>query len=1378
MSESGLIMRSSPVDTGSVAEILPPGHGMVRVATRPDAFYMAGRVCELPAGLTVREMVEAVVPDPAMRAISGVRIAGEEYLPEHWHLIRPKPGTLVEVVAGAGDMGGGEGGKDPLRTVLTIAVIVAAAYTGGLSLGTLSVMGAQISVASLAAAAVSIAGGMLINAIAPPSKPKLPEISGAGSTNRDSPTYDIAGARNQARQFGVVPRVLGEHMIVPPYGALPYTEIVGDDEYLRMLFVWSIGPAKVADRKIGETDLAEFDDVETEFRRGYQASQLTAKGNWDASAGSYPASPVFGDTWTVSVAGTVDGVAYEVGDTIVFNGLDDAANSEAWDRNGDQPLTLFSNDVFQEDLAVELTADGGAEVRTSQAQSDELSIDITFPQGLVYFSNGGARSSLTVQIKVEYSPAGEDDWSNAPDLEGGILSVTAARSSAVRAGHRWTVPRGQYDVRLTRQTADSTDSQTINGCSWTALRSVSSVYPIDCEVGLAVEAVRIKATGQLRGIIDQYRGTVTSILPAWDSGTESWVEGPTRNPGAIFRALLQDAGQARPVADAGVELDDLADWHGKCASRGFAFDGVIDFAASTRELLQDVAAAGGAGVARPGGKWSVTIDEEKPVVQHFTPRNSWGFSASKVFADLPHALRCRFPNRDLDWRQDERIVYRDGYNATNATEYEGFEQFGITDPDHIWVRARESIASGVLRPERYSIKTDPAWLVAQQGSAIRVQHDVILVGLASGRIKSVTDDGAGDATGFVVDEVLEMEEGKSYVLRVQHVEDDGSVTSTVYPIDTEAGGITDPTLTTTIALADAPEVDDLFLFGESGLDSIEGVVLAIRPRDDLSAEIVFVDAAPEIAEAAAATRDFAPADVSAAADTVSIEAHPFHDRDVVQLSTTGTLPAPLAVLTDYHVTGRTADSLQLAATSGGAAIDLTDAGTGTHTITRRIPDFASSITAATALAVPVAIYTRSGGTVLFREPDGSWTSRILITVKKPGGLQTDVDGLEARFRPSGSAGPWESAFSDRGAGEISLMPVEDGVTYEFQLRWTLGDGGAGAWSTLATHTVEGKTAPPSDVTGFSAQQNGNVVTFRWAQIADLDRNGYTLRYTARGSGAGWDDWIFLSRETRGTLVTNAGLPPGDWTVGVKAIDTSGNESDSEATFDIVVANANDIVATRSEDPRWPGAVDGYIKHYVSGRLIPESNSLAADMSDAELWDQLCHDPVLAPTYEIGQPIDLGFDADGVRVWGEVTAGLGPGETGAADAELEIDYRDDAAAYDGWESWTIGSGDFRHLKARLVGNNSNGAASISAFDVTADVIERTETGEDAVVAPGGTHIAFARRFHQKPNVQATADGGAALYPVKSNVDGEGFDLHVFDAAGNDVGGTVDWEATGA
>lgn len=56
----------------------------------------------------------------------------------------------------------------------------------------------------------------------------------------------------------------------------------------------------------------------------------------------------------------------------------------------------------------------------------------------------------------------------------------------------------------------------------------------------------------------------------------------------------------------------------------------------------------------------------------------------------------------------------------------------------------------------------------------------------------------------------------------------------------------------------------------------------------------------------------------------------------VQLTTTDTLPDPLAVLTDYEVLNRTDDTIELTTVGGTTPITLIDNGTGTHTITKAV----------------------------------------------------------------------------------------------------------------------------------------------------------------------------------------------------------------------------------------------------------------------------------------------------------------------------------------------------------------------------------------------------------------------------------------------------------
>ena len=201
----------------------------------------------------------------SMTSISRVTI-GTWYVPKDGHTV------TVRVIP----QGGGGGGKNPLRTILTLAVVAASFYFApGLGASLASSFGAagagstvfgSLTYQGLAGALLTVGGTLLVNAIAPIRPPSLSGLSGSG--NRESPTLFIEGARNAARPFGTVPIVLGKHRHVPPLGVTNYTEVKNGDSFLKMLVVWGYGPLKIENVKIGDTPIANFDGVTIENREG------------------------------------------------------------------------------------------------------------------------------------------------------------------------------------------------------------------------------------------------------------------------------------------------------------------------------------------------------------------------------------------------------------------------------------------------------------------------------------------------------------------------------------------------------------------------------------------------------------------------------------------------------------------------------------------------------------------------------------------------------------------------------------------------------------------------------------------------------------------------------------------------------------------------------------------------------------------------------------------------------------------------------------------------------------------------------------------------------------------------------------------------------
>ncbi|MEE8534769.1 MAG: hypothetical protein V3S45_01915 [Kiloniellales bacterium] len=441
------------------------------------------------------------------------------------------------------------------------------------------------------------------------------------------------------------------------------------------------------------------------------------------------------------------------------------------------------------------------------------------------------------------------------------------------------------------------------------------------------------------------------------------------------------------------------------------------------------------------------------------------------------------------------------------------------------------------------------------------------------------------------------------------------------------------------------------------------------------------------------------------------------------------------------------------------------------------------------VAPPTGLTLTSGTAALFLKADGTVVSRIKAAWTEPDDIfVTDGGSVEVQFKKTADSTWRRAALTPGDATEAFVFEVEDGVAYDVRARSinALGvksDDGDPWAATVTGHTVIGKTALPADVTGFSAAQNGNVVNFRWDQVADLDLGGYEIRYNPDPTSKPFPpafEWSIatpLTEVTRGTAITSAQVPPGDWTFLIKAVDTSGNQSNLQASADAtVVAEGFDVILQREQAPGWPGTLTGFVKHHT-GVLVPDSQNLASD-DGFETFDQFVVNPVASATYEAPEFV-LSFD-DTVRVWGTIISELGPGETtGLADPALEIDHRLNAGAYDGFEPWTIGNVEAGFIKLRLVLDTSIGVAKVIGFEPTVDLFERTVGGRGVVVGASGTGIGFGgKKFHFLPRVTVTVDGASALIATKSFVLPTGFTAHVFDTGGTEVGGTVDWQATGA
>lgn len=181
-----------------------------------------------------------------------VQVNGEYVLQAQWAR-RIKTTDVVAVFYLPGD--GGNGGSNPIRTLLQVALVVASMWVPG-------AIGLQAGAATAMSAAIMIGGNLLLNAVLPP-----PTANLASGREQASPTYGINAQGNRARLLEAIPVLYGRFRVYPDFAAEPYTELDGNQQYVYQLLAISQGEVEIEQRLIEDTPMDNFGEVRYEVIR-------------------------------------------------------------------------------------------------------------------------------------------------------------------------------------------------------------------------------------------------------------------------------------------------------------------------------------------------------------------------------------------------------------------------------------------------------------------------------------------------------------------------------------------------------------------------------------------------------------------------------------------------------------------------------------------------------------------------------------------------------------------------------------------------------------------------------------------------------------------------------------------------------------------------------------------------------------------------------------------------------------------------------------------------------------------------------------------------------------------------------------------------------
>jgi hypothetical protein len=614
--------------------------------------------------------------------------------------------------------------------VLKIVALATLAYftmgAGGFASGALggSTWGIGKFAATVLGAVAFAAGAMIINRILPP--PKAPSMDTA--SNSVEPTYSLSGGRNSQRLWQPMSLVLGQPYAVFDLAAQPYSYFGGEDQYLQQIFHLGINCQRVDTLRIGQTALANYENVSIAASglpgNGY--STAMPSNNVDAIPGALLDAPTGTGPWVTRT--TSPGTA-QIAIDIEANLYGTNTSSGAWEQR-------------QCDIQIEYAVAGSGNWVGLQTGSTRRVQETYYEEGWRLVGLGDTSDML-------WGPMQNTRWveQTAPVGTAWLFNSTA---KPLRRTFTIPVASGQYDVRLRKITTNETSTSGQNAVQWIQLRSFqaqTASFP-----GQALLAVNMKASGQLSGAIDELNGILTAKpCPHWNGS--AWVTATDRtnglsNPATIMLAYARGfydengrlmAGLGWP--DSRIDLDSIKAFTVWCTARGFTFDAHIQDAMSHGDLLDAIAYAGMGSMSMPDGKLGVQwLADDAPIegVINMANIKAKSFSVQYDLNDRADEIEYGYFDRAQGNQWNALRVLAPGVTMPRSTAR--LSNLGITSEAHAAVLARHSMAQNIYMAKAITFEQDLEHLTYRRGTVLSLSHDMTQWGY-SGRVQSVTDVG-------------------------------------------------------------------------------------------------------------------------------------------------------------------------------------------------------------------------------------------------------------------------------------------------------------------------------------------------------------------------------------------------------------------------------------------------------------------------------------------------------------------------------------------------------------------------------------------------------------------------------------------------------------
>lgn len=880
----------------------------------------------------------------------------------------------------------------------------------------------------------------------------------------------ITGIRNEEKRYQPLSLILGKRVVAPAFAALPYTEIVGEDEYFNMLFSVGYGPLNIEDVKIGDTLLSNYPSDE------YEIAILDHFNNRNINRVKR--------LWPVSVVQNgLDYLLTKSGGAIEYK-VETLPGVGSEYTNASQDF-FFPKGVYSVDddgdfhwrrvgVAHELDVDGSwCRVMTVQFVSGSGTNFSVKDYQAYKGSDGDVRCNWTVGgsrasavIPSGYIVSENDNGSvivveDHPDLSSIELpaSFTMSGNSAKQRRYalKYDVPTGASGLVRTAKMfpTDTPDSsKTQDDVNWVNIRSIKEETLDEFKDALdlsdndsvkpVIIAMRMKATDNFNSMINNFNVKATMVVPtAYNINWKDWEVASLKvseNPADAFRWVLQGPCNVANIDTSRIDTVCLNEWRNFCADQGdkesFRITSEIDSEQTLFATLSSIAKSGRATFSFNDSKYGVVINKDRPLpVQVFTPKNSWGFTSTRAYPEKTDGIKVEFTNELADYQEDEIVYYDSRVPESERTgKFSSISMKNIPSAKLAARHGRWTLFERSLRREIYTLSTDIEGLVAKRGDKVLIQNDIIDVGRGAGRIKWVSQD----RTQFKVDEISELDTTVLATLDSIKIFLDSSIkldAEGIVNVPTESMGVIFRSKIGDISevivckysgdgLWEAPNgipystgVGDFMTYGDHENETLECIVDAVDYKEDYACDLTLKNYAPELFT---------------------------YDGDEVPDYTTGLnerpefkVPEAPVLLDDYSFNPSTS---QL-----NINIDY---------------EFSYDFTIRS-----IILYERHFGKNETIEDLGNWTMENAIT---------------------------------EGNRNFVVSNVRRGETYEFRSRIINIDGVSSNYSNVISTGEISTVIPPADVSTIDLDVDSTGVTLTWSAVLDPDFSYYEIRRVDNG----------------------------------------------------------------------------------------------------------------------------------------------------------------------------------------------------------------------------------------------------------------------------------------